>query len=242
MEYKRDGKIKPGDEVFFVVDPTYKSEDHPERSAASAIFMAVKVGDKFQPVDIIPISTPSTKGLRDKMIQDFENDNTNYTSTTTVQNTPVIVYNVSTHLDSIKNGRLSFKKDEEFNLESYGLDLNNKRWSFGIYGGANMTSMRGKEEEWNLLFKDNDATKIQQRKGRLYLGIKGGNGRYIPVAVRLKRLADIIDNTNSLESKYVREALGSLSAFSREVLNLVGANKKERDSGMIKALSELKNK
>ena len=172
FEYVNKGNLKPGDKIGFMIDESFGSSVKNESwYKEPVIFMVhLKEDGSTQVVGVLGSNTKFTglENLRKRILDEYKPSDSE----------TQFISSQITNVSKIMVGKVPFSKEEKDLSTVPGVTENSK---FGIIKNGILDT--------NESIEDSDVHKpldMSNKEGRVYLLVKSGSGKYLPVAVRVK--------------------------------------------------------
>jgi hypothetical protein len=214
-QYINDGNVHENDEVEIVYDkeledylvertiadnPKLNPDDVRNKIRAAGLALIVHKGQ------VVGIFNPNnSEDLRNHIANTSKNNN--YERTVIAK----------TKVNRVVAGKLNFS--EKKSLKDLHNDKNPANKAvFGVVGSEGQIDPKNSDVEKESI-KDIKNDGLYSNVGRTYVLVKGADGRYIPVPLRLKRYGDPGISENSPVSSRINHILGEIVNHSVKVLN-----------------------
>lgn len=271
FSYVDKGKLKVGEDVYFIIDPSISNNSDYSGLNPSTIFMAVKKNNgEYQIIGSLQDLKGAISKFQnlDKLIQDINTEYSKYTKENKDKEgyNPKFIFSKTSKINATKAGHLLYtENNEEVSLSEI---LNNtddefkKELFFGVMRNGKIT-VPGFPE---LVMQDWIPDKTN-REGRIYMLIPTNkhqytyNGRqrvYYPVAIRVSRfskefldestiaqyktrLKDLVDLHHNNNSEFIKPVQGIIENILRSIVELSFSNSKSDVQSVQHKLSKYLN-
>lgn len=176
FDYINNGNLKEGDEIGFMIDPTFEEKVNGfDWHTQPTIFLVTKDGQIVGSLDESPNSVSRYEGLaglQEKIRKEYlraEDKTKRFTATPT------------TRVAKMMTGKVPYSKTERSLASIPGVMDGNSAPIFGVIKNGTMATNGAIDD--GLIIKPVD---MANKEGRLYLLIPNGAGKYSPAAVRVK--------------------------------------------------------